>query len=374
MLESMLGPGIQAANRPAQLIHGGRPPFLGFNGGHPRGNHQEMEVVMEGPPPFMLGGPRGGQPEGLIIEEVEGPGPKMPIPMEAFSGLFPGPLLMEKDSMDSPFGAPDPLVMDMLQDIGRAFHEEVLPKLAAAPQGRSTAPHSCSGDLKKHCSMARSQLHCLGQHAEDVSEPCRQDVGKSVPFVCSRAIDKFCNVMRTGVLSCLENHLFWLRPACKDAVLATRHVIKKVSTGKASLIDLSNMHGGHSRAAASTSTHSPATPHPATQPPHANSPPAQKEATLDARLLSATGVEGPRVAEHGSPASSHGLAWSEAHAHTPILGILILVCLVVIACISFSSASAPKAACSWLRLPFGVEGREPLRAGLELPRPTELNL
>jgi len=321
---------------------------------------------------MMLGGPPGGGPGGLVIEEVaRGPGPASAIPAEAFSGLFPGPLMMESHAEESPFGAPDPLVMDMLQDIGRSFQEQVLPALVAGPQGgRSSAPQSCRNDLKKHCSAARSQLHCLGQHVSDISEPCRKDVGKSVPFLCSRAIDEFCDIMHSGILSCLESHVWSLHDSCKDAVLATKHVIKTATKGKVIFVDT---RGGHFKPAAAPHASPPHVPPHHVPPPHVPRPssllqqaaaaPAQKEAALDARLLRSTSSRGKEAVQHP--------LLPEAKSHVPMVGVLILLGLAVAVCISFASTTTRKAACAWL-MPFRGEGREPLRLGVELPKPTEL--
>lgn len=161
------------------------------------------------------------------------------MPVAAFQDLFPGPLGVGgpadvRGSDIGPFSAPDPLVMDMLQEFDHAFREETLPGInaAGASDGRR-APETCHADLKKHCRSARSQLHCLGKHKGDISEKCQRDVGKSVPFLCSGPIDRFCDVLQSGVLSCLMGHLPNLGDNCRDAVLDTRHVIKKASHQKA---------------------------------------------------------------------------------------------------------------------------------------------
>jgi len=54
-----------------------------------------------------------------------------------------------------------------------------------------------------------------------------------VPFLCSRAIDKFCDVLQVGILDCLSGHLGDLEAPCKDSVVATKHVIAKVNIQKA---------------------------------------------------------------------------------------------------------------------------------------------
>mmetsp|Transcript_95752 Transcript_95752/g.194680 ORF Transcript_95752/g.194680 Transcript_95752/m.194680 type:complete len:455 (-) Transcript_95752:23-1387(-) len=162
------------------------------------------------------------------------------MPVQTLRDLFPGPLIVEAEGgpgdLAMPFESPDPLIMDMLQDIGHTFQDRMLPMVHSV-EGRSRAPAACQQDLKAHCSTARSQVHCLGQHTEDISEACRKDVGKSVPFVCSQAIDRFCDVLRSGVLPCLSAHLEELSGTCRDAVVATRDVITKAQTQKASVVD-----------------------------------------------------------------------------------------------------------------------------------------
>lgn len=122
------------------------------------------------------------------------------------------------------FGGPDPLVLDMLQDMDKELRNQLVPKLHDAG---SHAPQACRADVKKHCSAARSQLHCLGQHISDISEDCRTEVGKSVPFVCSDSIDRFCDVLQNGLLACLGHHVNDLTEACRDTLYATQKVVKK---------------------------------------------------------------------------------------------------------------------------------------------------
>jgi len=159
------------------------------------------------------------------------------MPIGLFQDLFPGPLVMEQGHSGrraASFSDPDPLVMDMLQAMNSDIQEALLPLIHGANRAR-TAPRSCDTDVQKHCSKERSQIHCLGQHQDDISESCRKDISQSVPFLCSRAIDKFCDVLQIGILECLSGHLGDLEAQCKDSVVATRHVIAKVNTQKATV-------------------------------------------------------------------------------------------------------------------------------------------
>merc|ERR1719387_2896273 len=116
------------------------------------------------------------------------------------------------------------------------FQQQLLPIVQQA-QEDDALPKSCSPELKAYCKNAKSRLHCLGQHSQDISDTCRADVGKSVPFLCSGPIDAFCDVLMGGILSCLANHLNDLDGPCRDSVQATKHIINKVNTQKASVKD-----------------------------------------------------------------------------------------------------------------------------------------
>merc|ERR1719424_1825592 len=136
------------------------------------------------------------------------------IPVSRLQDLFPpGQMIIEEDdgpmprggSRDGPRGEipPDAIIQDMMREMDQAFQDDVL------PQARNVAgaPDSCARELKAHCRGAPSQLHCLGKYASDISDKCRADVGKSVPFLCSDAIDRYCDVMTGGILTCLTGRL-----------------------------------------------------------------------------------------------------------------------------------------------------------------------
>merc|ERR1719291_583655 len=218
------------------MLHMGPPPGLqmgpppGFQMGPPPG-------LQMGPPPgFQMGPPLGAQKSGMGVD--------------LFHDLFPGPLvIMEEpggpggpmglpDIQEGPFGAPDPLIMDMLQHLTGSFQDDMLPLIHKGAKSAKRAPASCHNDLIKHCSSARSQVHCLGEHREDVSQACQQDVGKSVPFVCSMEISKFCSVLQQGILPCLSGHMNDVSGDCRDALAATQEVITKANTLQSSVVDV----------------------------------------------------------------------------------------------------------------------------------------
>lgn len=174
------------------------------------------------------------------------PGSSMPV--QVFSDLFPGPVAgggqMQMMQMQhaQPFDSPDPMVMNMLQGLGQSFQSEMLPAIhrAAAASGLGS-PDSCLADVKAKCKDSKSQLHCLGQNADTISEQCKKDVGKSVPFLCGSQIDRWCDGLEKGILVCLGEHIDELQSSgqkdCADAVTATHQVIAKVMTQKATVKD-----------------------------------------------------------------------------------------------------------------------------------------
>jgi len=191
-----------------QMLGGAEPP---------PGTEVVIELDGPGMPP-MPGRPMGFTDAGRPMVFTDEPNP-----VEMMRALFPGPLQHGMHPMPGhamPFAEPDPVVLDMLGTVDTVMNDVMTPGLHLMASA-SQAPASCHADLQKHCPRARSQVHCLGLHSDDISEHCEKDVGKSVPFVCSHAIDQYCDVLQSGVLDCLKGHLQTLSPPCKDAVLAT---------------------------------------------------------------------------------------------------------------------------------------------------------
>lgn len=170
---------------------------------------------------------------GICFELIADPPPECRTP-EVMAACEDG----RPAGSDGPPGVmpPDAIMEDMMREMDQAFREQVLP-VARRAAGEDGLPDSCSREIKTYCKGAPSQLHCLGKHAGDISEGCRKDVGKSVPFLCSDAIDRYCDVLTGGILSCLSGQLPSLEGPCKDAVVTTRHIIKKSNTQKASVTD-----------------------------------------------------------------------------------------------------------------------------------------
>jgi len=50
-----------------------------------------------------------------------------------------------------------------------------------------------------------------------------------VPFVCSEAIDRYCDIMSGGILPCLYGKINDLDSSCRDSVLVTHLIITKAN-------------------------------------------------------------------------------------------------------------------------------------------------
>lgn len=190
-----------------------------------------MDRALQGMIEGLVGG-MGSLIEGPMFLEKE----STHLPATVLRDLFPGPLGdMEVRSHPMPFDSPDRLITEMLQEMDNVFKNDMMPAAHKATSG-NRAPMSCETGVKRLCGGAKSWLHCLGQHPEEVAPACRKEVEKSVPFVCSEAVDKYCDVLEGGIIPCLEGRLQDVKPQCRDAVTLTRHVLDKAKTHKASLI------------------------------------------------------------------------------------------------------------------------------------------
>lgn len=252
------------------------------------------EIVVEGPDGTQVMTMGGSGPGDM--QRISGPGAKgkNSLPAGLLRNLFPGasfgpggPVVVEGSSGGgfgrSPFGA-DPMMKDIMQDLDRSFAQDMMPAIQKAAAGNSD-PAACQEDVKKNCAGATSHLHCLGANHDIISEACRKEVGQSVPFRCSKSIDRFCDVLQMGILDCLYSHMQDLESDCRDAVLTTKHVINKVNTQKASLLD------------PSTGIKKVSTP--ATN--IKDSSPTDKEAKLDAQLGLTPRIAVPRSVTAISP-------------------------------------------------------------------------
>lgn len=262
-----LPPGI-----PADIADSIPPGAQVIMGDGPDGSEIVEIDAPEGPPPqIMMDGPPGGIPDDM----------RSSIPLSALKGLFPpGQMIVEEDD-----GAPpDAIMEDLMREMSDEFQQQLLP-IAQQAAADDNLPNSCSSELKTFCRGAKSRLHCLGKHSNDISDTCRTDVGKSVPFLCSGPIDAFCDVLMGGILSCLANHLTELDGPCRDSVQATKHIINKVKTQKASLTD------------PKTGQKKSVSPKPKTSL-------SQREANLDAKLIGLSDDSAIKKHEEVSPPGS----------------------------------------------------------------------
>lgn len=221
---------------PIELIEAGpdgRSPIPMGPGGP---SAEDVLDAMLGPPDQGRGqsGPHDPQgPMGMMIPHDM----RSSIPASTFQQFFPQPIMIEEDD-DGPRGGmpPDALLQDMMKEMDQAFTQKVLPAAQSSPGATGKfAADACTSDYKQYCQGVKSQLHCLGKHANVISDACTQTVSKSVPFLCSDSIDQFCDVLENGILSCLEKNMPKLEGMCRDAVVTTRHLITKVNTQRASV-------------------------------------------------------------------------------------------------------------------------------------------
>lgn len=273
-LDDMLGQvfkSMMSAGPQPQMMRGGMMGGPGMMSGGPQDNGVVMIEGPNGAEVMSIGGDSAG-PMGGMVGGGNGGNPRNSIPAALLRDLLPGPMgpmVMQTDH-PQPFAAPDPFVMNIMQDLDRAFTKDIMPAVHKAAS-KDRVPNSCEQDIKTKCAGARSALHCLGYNHDSISDQCRKDVSKSVPFVCAQAIDKYCDVLQTGLLSCLYDHMDSLHDQCRDAVLTTKHVINKVNSQKASIVDPKTGAKTVSTPEVKSSAGTAATP-------------TQREANLDARL------------------------------------------------------------------------------------------
>jgi hypothetical protein len=306
------------------------------------------EIVVEGP-------------QGTQVMTMGGESPwkqkgRSSVPAGLLRDLFPpmlaaggdGPMIIEEGRGPSDGG--DPLMMDIMQ--------------AAAGE---RDPKNCREDLKNKCQGAKSRLHCLGINHDSISEACRKEVGKTVPFRCSEAIDRFCDTLQTGILACLYDHMADLSGQCRDSVLTTKHVIEKVNTQKVSLVD---------RSTGITKVTSPAV-----------ATPIDKEAKLDAKLglkpvVAAAPKPAPLAAVPKAPmAQPTPLIQASPSKSMPIqgswlpssrIGTCLVIALVAFAAYLATFTDHLQKVHKQLTHRDGYEGMKLLNTNVELPKPDSL--
>jgi hypothetical protein len=337
VLASMLGSGMMPPGADGRMVGGPMPS--GFS----------EEIVMEGPDGTQV--MTMGGPDGAV--KTQGTG-KSSMPANLLRDLFPvpvdsdAPVVIEGPPMGM-LGA-DPLMRDMMQAMDRSFTQQVMPAIhQATPADRD--PGSCREDIQKKCGGAKSHLHCLGMNHATISEACRKSVGQSVPFLCSRAIDRYCDVLQTGILSCLYDHLPDLDGPCRDAVQTTQHVINKVNSQQVSLIDPKS---------GSKIVSTPATANPGL------SSPSNKEATLDAKL----GLRSAVSSRSPEPflSKSQQVPAPQSAGHSTRLTVFLLLALVAFGVYLYNFTDYARTVQARL-LGHSPEGTKLLNSGIEIPRP-----
>lgn len=370
---------------PDKFLQGGPPGGSGNGRAMSANNKAEdaLDKVLQG----MLGQPFGDMPrqrgqardaaaapqethwtspdgsQDITIQEF--PMQRSSMPVDVFHGLFPGPFMIEdEDSNSASFSDPDPLIMEMLQE----FHDDsLLPVLNKVPRA-SRAPKSCQQDVLKHCGKQRSQVHCLGHHQADISDQCRADVGKSVPYLCSTAIDRFCDVLQRGILQCLGDHFKDLDTACADAVNATRRVIARANTQKTS-VKLTDPTTGKKTVFAK-----PGSPLPLLLSQQAKAPDRNagtREAQADAILQGAASNKGSAGTETHESTSSPNLLGAtpvESSLHSSFTGKVLVLAVIMMACI-FAFSDYSKTVNNVLKKYVAKEeASRPLMSTVELPK------
>lgn len=184
------------------------------------------------------------------------------LPLEQFMKMFPldmpgtahvkvihlGPKQMANDPVGDMIG--DQIINAILSELSAGFHKDTKPLIQGVHSALREEPHPCISEIAKFCQEGhdhghkhQSELHCLGLHADEISEACASEVQKSLPFVCSFEISRYCSSKHTidkSVLQCLEDQLdkgFPMDTECRDSVGATRSVLNKMKTQNVALVN-----------------------------------------------------------------------------------------------------------------------------------------
>jgi hypothetical protein len=175
------------------------------------------------------------------------------LPLDIPSGahikvIHLGPRPISNDPLGDILG--DPMINAILSELSSGFHDEAKPLMKGVHSTLRNKPHPCIPDISKFCMSDEghkhqhfSELHCLGQHAKEISAECADEVQKSIPFVCSLEISLLCSSGKTinkSVLQCLEDELERgsdIDTECRHSIGATRSVLNKMKTQSVTLVD-----------------------------------------------------------------------------------------------------------------------------------------
>jgi len=147
-------------------------------------------------------------------------------------------------SADGVASAIDPFMQSIISLMDPQMAASLLPRDATnAMRG------PCDSDLKELCSGTnerekfRSPLHCLGAHADKVSDKCKKDVKHSLPYRCASEISNGCDGITESIMECLPQKK--LGEDCQNALDVTRGVIHDVNTAPTTLLQLEKLNKTH---------------------------------------------------------------------------------------------------------------------------------
>jgi len=156
-------------------------------------------------------------------------------------------------------GGADPFMGDIMSAMDAAIMAQILPGLQHVQE-----EPPCKQDEAKLCprTVFKSALQCLGKYADQVSEKCKKDVKKSLPFNCADELSggDGCDGVDESIISCLYKRIHGhigpggvsVSDACKGSLLVTRSLLHKVNTMKTTVTSISHVNATHVSRTATT--------------------------------------------------------------------------------------------------------------------------
>lgn len=177
-----------------------------------------------------------------LIDILNQPLVKAPSSLTDFDPLMPL-MLHLNDPLPDPFaphnlrGPPDPLLPDL-----DPFLMEMMGRMNLGLLTPPRKPDECAQDTKKMCSKDQrgksTLLHCLSDHASELSSQCYNKIKGTLPHVCHKEIEDLCDALEEGVMACMERNIAKLRGTCLDSYVASRHTVDAVKAAdKADLVN-----------------------------------------------------------------------------------------------------------------------------------------
>lgn len=221
---------VAVASPNMDITGGGGGPFE-IHISQPEGGRQN---------PFDIGAMNDVLP---LIDLLNQPLVKAPPSLNDFDPLLP--LMLSLDTPDPLLphalrGPPDPILPDF-----DPFLTEMMGRMNLGLLEPPRRPDDCAPDTKKMCTKdqrgKQTLLHCLSDHAHDLSTPCYNKIKGTLPHVCHREIETMCDALEEGVMACLEKNIAKLRGTCLDSYVATRHTVDAVKAAdKADVVNKLN--------------------------------------------------------------------------------------------------------------------------------------